>query len=634
MNNSSSTSVLASFATLKSLNDSKKYINSYQILAEFIKYIIDAQNLYVFSAVEMKNRLKSVFGFDIPEAVVKTASKSLPFITKEKGTYVVDTGSFTSDHTFEQAKAIAEQTNAGTISLLKNYIISKLSEECIDDETLTQDLIAFLVDDQQKTSGQYTDLISEFVLTNANNKDVQAALKTIREGSILYIGLNYNINETGSLTKKLTLFLDTEVLFSLVGFNGEVYRQLAEDFYSQIKSANANGTKIVLRYFSEVKREIKSFFNSAKMIIERKMIPFNTVAMRAILNSCVTTSDIDIKESDFFYSLQYHYGILEDEHDNYYAEESEQYNLESMEYTANEQACESWKFISHINKLRKGALFTNNFDAEFLIVTNTKSTLNISHEQTEIDKKQNELEYSSDYAVSVDKMTNSLWYKLGNGFGTKNYPCNVNMILKARTVLASTISHNILEVYNEAKEQKQNGVITSDQFAARIITLRKKPILPEEIDADSIDEIMDFSPDFLSRYEEEINSNKAALQEKENELRKRDETITRQDQLIQEQNIKTENLESKLAEFHKAEERRERRKENVKRFFRFSLCLAWKFAIIAVITLLASYCLGERNSSVRIYVCRAIELLGLLLTILSAVKKDFRKYFPKKTSAS
>ena len=70
MSNSTSTPVLASFATLKSLNDSKKYINSYQILAEFIKYIIDGQKLYVFTGIEMKNRLKSVFGFDIPESTV------------------------------------------------------------------------------------------------------------------------------------------------------------------------------------------------------------------------------------------------------------------------------------------------------------------------------------------------------------------------------------------------------------------------------------------------------------------------------------------------------------------------------------------------------------------------------------
>lgn len=275
MSNSTSTPILASFATLKSLNDSKKYINSYQILAEFIKYIIDGQKLYVFTGIEMKNRLKSVFGFDIPEAVVKTASKSLPFVTRENGTYIVDIRNFVSDHAFERAKAIAEEANTGAIILLKEYISKREPEKEIDEDLLTQDLIAFLVDDQKKSSGQYTDLISEFVLKNENNNNVQRTLETIREGSILYIGLNYNINETGSLTKKLTLFLGTEVLFSLAGFNGEVYEQLAEDLFAQIKSANLNGTKIFLRYFSDVRKEMDSFFNGAKMIIEK-----NTVSLQ------------------------------------------------------------------------------------------------------------------------------------------------------------------------------------------------------------------------------------------------------------------------------------------------------------------------------------------------------------------
>lgn len=109
------------------------------------------------------------------------------------------------------------------MNLGKQYISKREPEKEIDEDLLTQDLIAFLVDDQKKSSGQYTDLISEFVLKNENNNNVQRTLETIREGSILYIGLNYNINETGNLTKKLTLFLGTEVLFSLAGFNGEVF---------------------------------------------------------------------------------------------------------------------------------------------------------------------------------------------------------------------------------------------------------------------------------------------------------------------------------------------------------------------------------------------------------------------------
>ena len=39
MKMSTSTSVLASFATLKSLSDEKKYQNPYQILREFIQYL-------------------------------------------------------------------------------------------------------------------------------------------------------------------------------------------------------------------------------------------------------------------------------------------------------------------------------------------------------------------------------------------------------------------------------------------------------------------------------------------------------------------------------------------------------------------------------------------------------------------
>ena len=68
---------MASFATLKSLSDVKKYQSPYQILREFISYIIVSDSLYSFSAVEMKNCLNSHFSFSIPEAVVKTALKNI-----------------------------------------------------------------------------------------------------------------------------------------------------------------------------------------------------------------------------------------------------------------------------------------------------------------------------------------------------------------------------------------------------------------------------------------------------------------------------------------------------------------------------------------------------------------------------
>lgn len=54
MNNTYSTSLLASFATIKGLSDDNKYQSPYQILAELIRHIIVNESLYAFSAAEMK----------------------------------------------------------------------------------------------------------------------------------------------------------------------------------------------------------------------------------------------------------------------------------------------------------------------------------------------------------------------------------------------------------------------------------------------------------------------------------------------------------------------------------------------------------------------------------------------------
>ena len=92
-------------------------------------------------------------------------------------------------------------------------------------------------------------MISEFVLKYENNLEVQKTLTAIREGSIIYIGLNYNINDIGNMKKTLTLYLATEVLFSLHGLNGEIHKQLAQDLYSQVRDINIKNKKIKLRFF-------------------------------------------------------------------------------------------------------------------------------------------------------------------------------------------------------------------------------------------------------------------------------------------------------------------------------------------------------------------------------------------------
>ena len=78
------------------------------------------------------------------------------------------------------------------MNLLVDYVREKTGDY-VSLEILTKNLIAFLVDDQQDSQGQYTELISEFVLKNENNEKIQNGLNRIKQGSILYIGFRQKI---------------------------------------------------------------------------------------------------------------------------------------------------------------------------------------------------------------------------------------------------------------------------------------------------------------------------------------------------------------------------------------------------------------------------------------------------------
>ena len=632
------TGVLASFSTLKSLNDSNNYQNSYQILSEFIGYIINTQNLYTFTAVEMKNQLSAVFGFDIPEAVVKTASKNLP-AERNNGVFVVDKERFVYKSTLTDSKREAETANLDIIYKLGKFIQEKRPDDTINQEQITKALIAFLIDDQNKHE-LYFDEISEFILKNESDHSMQNSLDAIREGSIIYIGINYNINETGSIKKNLTLFLDTEVLFSLYGYNGEIFQKIAFDFIKQVQNANSKGKKIHLRYFHDVKREIDSFFNKAKDIVKGKSRLIDRAAMNAIVKNCKSESDVKIKQSDFFHVLQTTYGIIEDEKTDYYSDDLNQFNLESIE-VSDEQEAESWKFVSHINKLRKGQIFNDNTESEFLLITNTNNTIKASQEQSKKIKEEKQLECLCDYAVSMERITNILWYKLGYGFGKKDYPNNVSAILKARIVLAASITHSIGQIYNETLEEYKKGAITKDQVAARIITLRKKPLLPEDLEGETIDESMDFSPGYISRYEEQAKMNKAQVEEKdqiikeitednEKKLKRRDEEIAKKDFELQKKDEENRVLSEQLVSLQKEKRAQEKRKEKNKRIRSFCVGLLWKLALVAVLTIIAVFVTKKYGAEIPSYVYGAVDLIALIIAAGTTIKKDYKKRFPSK----
>lgn len=623
--NKQSTSILASFVTLKSLTETKTYQSSYQLLSEFIEYIIIEDSVYNFSAIEMKNKLKEFFGFDIPEAVIKTATKSLSYVTKVKTAFQVNHSHIDEMRNkikiFNEAKLSAERNSSNILSMLQRYIEEQSPGEIIDQNALEHDFISFLVADQQSYNGKYTRLIGAFIISHENDIKLQECLNDIREGSILYIGINYNINETGSIIKPLTLFLDTEVLFSLMGYNGTIYEQLAKDFYEQVKNANSKERKIHLRYFSDVKKEIDDFFSAATMIVEGKKMPSEKAAMKFITNGCKTAADVKIKQADFYHKLQFAYNIIEDQKTDYYAEANNLNNLESLEN--NEQELDAWKFISHINKLRKGKVFNTNLDSEYLFVTNTNDVLRVSREQVERLKRTEARSSVNDYAVSVDWATNILWFKLGNGFGRKEYPANINTVLKAKVVLASNIAHDISKVYNETKKQYEQGKITVEQVAARITALRKQTVLPEELSNENIDEKMEVSSDYVARFEEEVRLNREKLEQK-------DEELLQKDKIIEEQSVQNREMKEKISFFETKEKELREKKERRRKVKKFAFTVMLRVAVFILITVLVVLAVKYINQTFLNVALITVDVVAAIVSLRKILKSDIEKYLSRK----
>ena len=639
-------STLASFSILKSLSDEEKYKSPYQILREFITYIVCSESLRTFSAVEIKNFLTEYFEFNIPEAVVKTALKRIDGVTLTNGEYSANLSEINSISDFEKKKKEADEYTTSIIQLLSKYISEKGSGLSTKEEILTQKLADFLIEDHPDHANEYTEIIGEFILKNEKNEDIQRGLNKIREGSILYIGLSHNIGEIGSITKTLSLYLSTEILSSLAGYNGSVYQQFANDFYDQVCSANVGGKKnVTLYYFSETKEEIDNFFYAAKQIVNGQKIDLlKSPAMSEITNGCKTSTDVDIKQSDFYYKLHREYGIKEDPHDNYYGEDMFSTNLESWECgdeTDGKNKKEmALKFVSHINKLRNGECPRNDIESEYLIVTNAKTTLLISKEQSDRIKNEKGLESICNFAVSMDRITSLLWYKLGKGFSKKQFPKSIAALLKARIVLSSSIAKNAEKVFSDVKNKYQAGEIEADQVAARIITIRNKMLLPENLQPEDIDEIMDFSPEYLRIYEEQVKQTRKKLEEKDKLIEdikeekdrqnfERNAQIASKNEVIENQKEENERLCEELNQYKQIVEDDNAKKAYRKNVVLFVWSILWKAIAIIIISWLITKLESYPNLKFLKNVLIAIDALATICALFSVVKKDRRKYFPK-----
>lgn len=644
--------ILASYVTYKELSSRGNYKSPYQILAEFIKYIIYEKKLYAFSIGEIKSRVENEFEFYLPDAVLKSALKKIDFVTYDTtGNYCVNVEKVRVNGELKKYRNLAENTEISILEQLisfveeKNYKLNNREKK-----ELMRAFGSYLID--ESNGNKYQEEISSFIIKKSDDKKITEYLNSVREGVILYTGLNYNIDEIGSLKKDLTLYLDMEVLFDIYGYNGEVFQSLALDLFKLARDANSKEKRIRLRYFEETKTEIDLFFAKAEEIVKGKVLLKDNVAMKAITNGCQDVSDISDRKADFYTKLRYSYGIIQDDRDSYYYKSDIAANLEwtfSEEEKKDQEVQFAVKMISHINKLRNNKPFYEYTESEAIFITETRKIQEYSRKM--VDLISNEIDSGKKmvgYAISMGMITNILWYKLSKGFGNNDFPQNINSVLKAKIVLSNLISQNVSKKIDECKKAYQKGELDEQQLAARLLALREKAVKPEDINTDNLEDSLNFDSKHIERFEAErelhkaqLRQNKEQLEDYQSEIEKLKRTIQVEEALKKQQETESAaTMEEKdatiqaqseeLKRYREKDLKKENRRKLIKKVGVFSKRICLRLIILLVIVAITynvtKYVKADAANTVAIIV----TVVGIFISCVDIVKNVYNDVFNNK----
>lgn len=549
---------IASLALFRNLyNEGQSDIMT--ILCEFAKSVIYSNHLTAFTPTQIKNELKEEYEFIIPEYVVETVIKK--FCRKENSKYYPNEDS-TPQKVNEQEIERIENSHEVIVSKLVSYVEEKTSNELTPEgkEKLFQSFCGFLIDE---TDVEYGEFISSFIIETQNDPELSKLLKTIKEGVVLYTGIQYNdnINETGSWNDEFTIFVEQEILFHMAGYNGELYQQLFQDFFGLVKEINqkAHRQLIKIKYFDSVRIEIEKFFNIAERIVDGKdTLDYSNIAMTTIVQGRGLKTDV-IEEKCGFFKLLKDNLISEENGDSYFKQNSK-YNIyydENLTGLTKDlpQRDVDWslKLLNYISMIRKGNV--SGFEkSKCILLTGNSTTMAVAFHPL---IKQNG---DVPLATTLDYITNRLWFKLNKGFGSNVYPKSFNIVTKAQIILSTQIVGSVAKEFEKIKKEIAEKSKKDDEIIAELAELKSRVRKPEEVVDSTIEEVLDtISVADTERYlrEREMERQEAERQKEENErlqkeVEKKDqekaELETQKNNQIKQKELENIQLESQLNE--------------------------------------------------------------------------------------
>ena len=597
--------ILATFVTYKKLYNDKN-TDVYDIISEFARYIILKEHKPTYQQALFPMLLEKYFDFKIPILVLKPAIKRIEGVTLENKEYKINYDLLNNHNTFTSIQDDSIQKTEQIISDLINFISIKSPDFVVTEESKEEVEYAFrrfILD--EASNDPLTPYISAFIIEKSADTQYTKNINLIREGHILYNGLCQNDDVSSQGWKdELTIYLGTEIIFHLAGYNGTTFQQLANEFLELISAANKQRILIHLRYFPDTKVEIEKFFTTAETLFSNNSVirPGETT-MISILKDCKAAIDITNKCNSLFYFLEKNKIYLETKND-FYAQKYNEFNLESKEFAGTPEE-KNIRLLSNISKLRGNNITSDYSKSKAILVSETSSVLDYSRIYTQ--EKQSlyhdNSKNTTSLAVNLYTITNILWYKLNRSLHGDNMPSTINSVIRAQIVLSKYVNESITEEYDKLMEQFKKGNIDKDEIASLILGMRRHSSKPESIIKEGVDDalalicekdINKFKEDFeLSHYaheelkKEHENTLKQLASVKEDvEYWKSQSEMQQKKGILYSEQAKLENLKEWLTNYtnnYNTENTRLKKSIKIKTIFTIALYVIYYIVIVICI---------------------------------------------------
>ena len=441
-----------------------KNLDTYDLVAQYISAVIAQKQYNTFKPDTMQSDLKELYQIDIPIGVIRSVCRNrIEGVSLKNKEFICDLlPKDEIEKEYADLKVGYEELFASLIDFIRR------DTKDYEDQTIKDSFADYLVEgsiDDTKLNNLY----AAFFSSNQSDKDTRQKIDLLSSGLISYNGLSYtdSAGNSGAWTDKLTIYLDTEFLFSCAGYNDSYPHAVFEELYNLVKEINTSYRRrtkkednlVELKYLKDTRDVYLSLINTAKSLKETNGMPDpSKKALLKIMNESASVFEVDTHRAKIDSAIKDTYHIIYDYRDysniitdpRYVVYDEKTVTSISGTYNPQKDGNTTRKIDYYsrvytiINGLRNGKNVCIFEQCRYIFLTGSR----IGHGTSQAarpDKK------TVSFATDIDFLISRFWFKLNKQLVTNQIPVSLDIVARSQAVLTREVSRKVKHLYEEMK---------------------------------------------------------------------------------------------------------------------------------------------------------------------------------------